>query len=844
MNRLQVEMALLLVFVLSVSLLLAGFLVNNARRDMGIATRYRYMEQAAGHLIVAAGWQAIERGTGATILGSGQPPADLVVKFIDLGKKGDFQVKEAMKDLIALLSVSPDADLRAKREAWQTAYRRVLESRAKVTSTAISKTDWINAATANIEAEMSLWDAVFAPRDVREQVLYLNSVVRANVAVLCEYAGRERANLGNLIAAGKPVPPDLLETLKSYRSIVDHTARQVVALKGFSSTPPELLAAIDEFEKEFMGSYQGLRRDVYSASRGKQPYPVNGPQWMERATRAINSGLHISNVIGARSAEAASDIKSKARTTAALNIGLFLVTVAVCISVFIFVRRKVIAPIDRVMRESAQLAGAVTHAADAVMITDAEGAIEYVNPAFEGMTGHRMDDVRGKNPRILKSGQQEGPFYEGLWRTVKAGRVWRGHMVNRKRDGSLYEEEMTISPIMNQAGAIVNFVAVKRDITEQKLLRQQLLHAEKLSSLGTFVAGVAHELNNPLTAVIGFANDLRQRADLPEELRNTLGIIADQSKRAVGTVKNLLSYSRPHRPERRTVDVNKLVESTVGIHRYRLQADSIPVETAFAPGPLLVHADEGQIQQVVVNILLNAQAAIKTAGGGGAISVATRRESEGGADFAVITIGNSGSHIPVEDLDRIFTPYFTTKGAGEGTGLGLYISRNIVKEHQGELRAENLPGDKGVAFHIVLPLGEKVCDIAASPSKIKVPNGAKVLVVDDDAPVRKWMIGMLLRHEVFAMGAGDGREAIEYLKNGSFDMVVSDYKMPGMDGITLYGWLAEHRPETAKHFIFLTGAVENRLSVFCEERGLTALIKPVEEEDILAAISQVLAKGG
>ena len=489
------------------------------------------------------------------------------------------------------------------------------------------------------------------------------------------------------------------------------------------------------------------------------------------------------------------------------------------------------------------LQNAINQADETVIVTDADGAIEYANPAAERKSGYSLSALLGKNPRIFKSGFQNHAFYERLWRTIKSGHIWRGNIVNRRADGSHREEEVTISPVLGTDGVITHFVAIRRDINDQKLLRERLIHAEKLSSLGTFVAGVAHELNNPLTAVIGFSNDLRQRTDLSEDLRHTLAIIADQSKRAVGVVKNLLSYSRPHKAERRTLDMNKLLENTIGIHRYRLRADNIPVETEFAPDPLPVYADAGQIQQVVVNILLNAQAAIKTAGVGGAIRVAARRESEWGEDLAVITISNSGPPIPPENIDRIFDPYFTTKGAGEGTGLGLYVAHSIVADHHGELRAENLP-EGGVAFHLTLPIGVGERAAAAPvPQTGKIPPGSKVLVVDDEAPVRDWLTGMLLRHKVFAAGAASVNEAIRYLENGRFDAVVSDYKMPEKDGIDLYGWLAERRPETAKHFMFLTGAVEPRLMEFCEGRNLTALIKPVDEEAVIAAIAQLLAKG-
>lgn len=489
------------------------------------------------------------------------------------------------------------------------------------------------------------------------------------------------------------------------------------------------------------------------------------------------------------------------------------------------------------------LRDAMDQADETVIITDADGVIEYANATTATKTGYPFEFLVGKSPRIFKSGVHSRAYYERLWKTVKSGHIWKGRMVNRRADGTHYEEDVTISPVLGGGGAISHFIAIRRDLDEQKRMQERLIHAEKLSSIGTFVAGVAHELNNPLTAVIGFSNDLRQRADLPEDLRQTLGIIADQSKRAVGVVKNLLSYSRPHKAERCLLDINKLLENTIGIHRYRLMADNISIETAFHPGPLTIYADEGQIQQVVVNILLNAQAAIRIAGPDGAIRVATRRETEWLEEAAVITISNSGSSIPPDNIGRIFDPYFTTKKSGHG--LGLYVAHSIVLDHHGDICAENLP-EGGVAFHITLPCGADERVAARVPAAIHgtIPAGGKILVVDDEAPVRDWLAGMLLRHRVFAAAAGGFGEAVDHLRNGTFDVIVSDYKMPGKDGIDLYGWLEEQRPESAKHFIFLTGVMDERLRQFCESRGLATLTKPVDEEAIIGAISQIFPKEG
>ncbi len=493
------------------------------------------------------------------------------------------------------------------------------------------------------------------------------------------------------------------------------------------------------------------------------------------------------------------------------------------------------------------LQNAIEQAAETVIITNADAIIQYANPSAEKMTGFPIAHLLGKKTSVLKSSMQRQPFYERLWRTIKTGHIWKGTIVNRRADGTHYEEEITISPVMDGQGKIIHFVSIHRDISEQKRLQQQLIHADKLSSIGTFVAGVAHELNNPLTAVMGFSNDLlRRTGEVPPDIAHLLGIISGQSRRAVEVVKNLLAYSRPHKPERRTFNLNELVATTAGIHQYRLKVDGIDIATETSMEPLPLYADPGQVQQVIVNILLNAQTAIKIAGQQGKITLRTEKLEEWDQPLGLVAITNSGPSIPENEIDQIFDPYFTTKKAGEGIGLGLYISYGIVRDFGGELWAENRP-EGGVTFYIRFPLAQEdrpAVEAAPAAQPKTVPPGTKVLVVDDEAPVKEWLTGMLLRNKVFAVGAGIAREAIDYLQNGSFDAVVSDFKMPEMDGIAFYDWLAQHQPEMTGRFIFLSGAVENRLFAFCEEKGLTALIKPVGEEAIIGAIAQSVSKGG
>ncbi len=489
---------------------------------------------------------------------------------------------------------------------------------------------------------------------------------------------------------------------------------------------------------------------------------------------------------------------------------------------------------------------AINRAGEMIIITDKGGIIQYANSATKTVTGYPPAELAGKHIRLFKSGLHRPEFYNNMWNTLLKGGIWKGMLVNRHAKGHNYEVQVTISPIFNLANEITHFVSIQHDMTERKRLYEQVLHADKLSSIGTFMAGVAHELNNPLTVVIGYANELANDKELPPRFTSAAQNIRDQSKRAVEVVRNLLAYSRPHRDGKEPYDLASIVRQTILIHQYRIEMDGAKIEYAPDSEPMNVKVSAGQVQQVLVNLILNAHSAVKSIGKEGIISVSVRRREGWADDFIETVITNNGPAIPPEQLTRIFDPYFTTKKAGEGTGLGLYICAQIVHEHGGDIWAENLPGGAGVAFHFTLPVST---DLPAAPSpasvKTSAPSiaGSRVLFVDDEPLVQAVISKMLLTHEVFPVMAANGEEAAQLLAQGTFDMILSDYKMPVMSGLELYLWVEEHKPEYLRRFVFLTGALEKDLLDFCAARGIMAIIKPAEPEAIMDAVASVIAGG-
>jgi len=429
-KSLQAKIVGVITVMLVVSLALALILVTAAVGSRERAVDLDLKNRLAGHLNAAAGWQAIERGVGATVIGMENPPQALKAKFAGLGEKGDAEVAAAVAVAAEIAAHGTDPDFTGLLSRWKSAYADLKRVRPDVASGGSGRGGWVATATANISAEFNLRDVAFAPTGVAEKVVYYNAVTRATVATLCEYAGQERALLGNSVASGEPIDPALMERLKGFRGIVENAAAQVIFLKELASTPRELATAIGNFESAFLVDYQKLREAVYAASAAGAPYPVGGGQWIERATTAIDTGLAISDVIGRLSTVAAESIRVEARNSIVTSLGLLALSVVAYGFVILFVRRSVIRPLNEVidaLREGATQTASASGEISASSQTLAQGSTEQAASLEE--TSSALEEISAQSKNNAHKASSANELATGARRSAEEGSTAMDEMV-------------------------------------------------------------------------------------------------------------------------------------------------------------------------------------------------------------------------------------------------------------------------------------------------------------------------------------------------------------------------------------------------------------------------------
>lgn len=350
---------------------------------------------------------------------------------------------------------------------------------------------------------------------------------------------------------------------------------------------------------------------------------------------------------------------------------------------------------------------AINQSTDSIFITDLEGSIKYANNAFENITGYTTAEVLEKSPSLLNSSIHDMSFFKNLWETIKSGKVWKARITNKKKSGELYTVASTIVPIVNDKKSINHFVSIQRDISLELKLQEQIIRSEKLSSIGTFVSGIAHELNNPITSVIGYSKLLIKEKGISSEIANDLRIIAEEAERTSKIVKQLVNFTNRSSVTQICFPINDVLTKSVKSCFDLLNINNIHINERYSRNIVSIIGDPDQLQQVFVNIIINAKDAIVESLQKGVFSISTRIAKRS----IKIVMKNNGPHIPDDKIQKVFDPFFTTKEPGKGTGLGLFVSYGIIRDHGGNITVENVStisqkssNRMGVRFIIELPI--------------------------------------------------------------------------------------------------------------------------------------------
>ncbi|MDD5559600.1 PAS domain S-box protein [Candidatus Methylomirabilis sp.] len=480
--------------------------------------------------------------------------------------------------------------------------------------------------------------------------------------------------------------------------------------------------------------------------------------------------------------------------------------------------------------------------ANGIIITDCNGTIIWANPAFAELTGYSAEETIGRTSRILKSGEHDQTFYQNLWETILSGRVWQGEIVNRRKDGSLYTEDQTITAVRDERGDISHFIAIKRDITERRRLEEQLSQSQKLAAVGLLAGGIAHDFNNLLNGIIGFSE--LALGEMPPESKayRRLSRVPQIGRRAASLVSQVLSFARKAPLQRNPLDLNvPLTETATMLQRTLPETITITLEPAHEP--LVVNADAAQVQQIILNLANNARDAMPQ-GGTLTLRLASVTFIETSLDryperrsgaFARLTVVDTGTGIAAAIRDRIFEPFFTTKEPGSGTGLGLASVYGIVHQHEGWIEVETAEG-QGSTFHIFLPLVSAPAE--ATPSLAKaLPLGTETLLLVEDNPMARELGEVLLSDLGYtALSAADGVEALAIFQaHPDIALVLTDAIMPRMGAADLIPALRALNPDI--RVLVATGYAPDEIQHSLKSSGVAGYVrKPFSKADLATAI--------
>jgi len=502
----------------------------------------------------------------------------------------------------------------------------------------------------------------------------------------------------------------------------------------------------------------------------------------------------------------------------------------------------------RADEDRVRLGHAVEQAAEAILITDVQGKIVYVNPAFEHFTGFSRREAIGETPRILKSGKHDRAFYQTLWATLLRGEVWSGQFINRRKDGTFYELETTISPVRDAAGRVINFVSVARDVTRERQLEQQLRQAQKMEAVGRLAGGIAHDFNNLLTAINGYS-ELLLTQTVEEPLRKYGEEIKKAGERAALLTRQLLAFSRQQVLEPQILNLNSVVASMEKMLR-RVIGEDIELVTDLASDLGSIRADPGQLAQVIMNLAVNSRDAMPQ---GGKLTLATSNVeldevqachdgSLAPGSYVVLSVSDTGCGMSPETQAHIFEPFFTTKEQGKGTGLGLATVYGIIQQSGGSIVCTSEIGC-GTTFGVYLPRVDQSPTVVApcQAGPVYTRGTETILLVEDEESVRT-LVSKVIRSLGYTVLEGrHGEEALAVARehDGAIHLLLTDVVLPGMSGPELAKRLAPERHEMK--VLFMSGYTDDAiLHHGVRDANAAYLQKPFSPEALASKVRSLL----
>ena len=495
-----------------------------------------------------------------------------------------------------------------------------------------------------------------------------------------------------------------------------------------------------------------------------------------------------------------------------------------------------------------RLTAAVEQSAESIVITNAEGVIEYINPAFERITGYSLADTLGNTPRMLKSGKQDEAFYSDLWRTIASGEIWRGQMVNKRQNGGFYTESNVISSVKDSAGKIVNYVAVKTDITRELIREEKSRQALKMEAIGQLAGGIAHDFNNQLSGILGYAEILIDSLNDEQQIRDAT-LIKEGALRAADLTAQLLAFSHKGKALSSPVNIHKLIAEVADILAHSI-SKQVTIKQALHADPETTLGDPNQLQNVLLNLAINARDAMPD-GGELIFDTAVAELDEDflrdhpmevpPGTYLMITVSDNGCGMDAETQKHIFEPFYTTKAVGKGTGMGLASVYGTIHNHKGVINVYSEIGH-GTTFRIYLPLIDDAHSQEQIESKSQpIAGTARILLVDDEELIRKFATRALERLGYHVISCSNGKEAVDCYAESwrEIDLVLLDMIMPVMGGREAFARMKEINPEVLT--VLSSGYSINGEAQTILDAGVKAFIrKPYQLIELSEKVAEVL----